>query len=269
MPKRKAVQQPSIDGSDLSPPPNDLDEGAAALANANADLDSSTQPTKKRKTASSIVNGDAVAGATNGVVATTQKRTARTRKVKPEPEPDEEEEVSSEEVLKSTPKKRQSKAQAVQKEEVEEEDEVPKPLPKGRARKKPQVKEEAGAVQADSEAKPAKKKRKTKEEKEAEAMPLSARTIGHKLFIGAHVSSAGGQLSHIQLYSTVRQSHPQRPHVQVLNLVSRCPKCTTEQRPHRCQCFRTLPQIATQMGKSTTTDRSSRRLPRQLQTPLL
>jgi AP endonuclease-1 len=36
-------------------------------------------------------------------------------------------------------------------------------------------------------------KRKTKEEKEAEAMPLLERTIGHKLFIGAHVSSAGGQ----------------------------------------------------------------------------
>jgi AP endonuclease-1 len=36
------------------------------------------------------------------------------------------------------------------------------------------------------------KKRKTKEEKEAEAMPIAARTVGHKLFIGAHVSSAGG-----------------------------------------------------------------------------
>lgn len=36
------------------------------------------------------------------------------------------------------------------------------------------------------------RKRKTKEEKEAEAMPLAARTAGHKLFIGAHVSSAGG-----------------------------------------------------------------------------
>lgn len=37
-----------------------------------------------------------------------------------------------------------------------------------------------------------KRKRKTKEEKEAEAMPLAARTVGSKILIGAHVSSAGG-----------------------------------------------------------------------------
>ncbi|KAF2088572.1 DNA-lyase, partial [Saccharata proteae CBS 121410] len=36
------------------------------------------------------------------------------------------------------------------------------------------------------------RKRKTKEEKDAEAMPLAARTLGSKLAIGAHVSSAGG-----------------------------------------------------------------------------
>ena len=39
-----------------------------------------------------------------------------------------------------------------------------------------------------------KRKRKTKEEKAAEAMPLATRTVGHRLFIGAHVSSAGGKL---------------------------------------------------------------------------
>ena len=38
-----------------------------------------------------------------------------------------------------------------------------------------------------------KRKRKTKEEKEAEAMPLAIRTVGHKMFVGAHVSSAGGR----------------------------------------------------------------------------
>lgn len=37
-----------------------------------------------------------------------------------------------------------------------------------------------------------KRKRKTKEEKEAEAMPLAARTVGHKLYVGAHVSASGG-----------------------------------------------------------------------------
>jgi AP endonuclease 1 len=52
------------------------------------------------------------------------------------------------------------------------------------------------AAAADShEAKP-KKKRKTKEEKAAEAMPLAARTaiasLGKPMYIGAHVSGAGG-----------------------------------------------------------------------------
>jgi len=41
---------------------------------------------------------------------------------------------------------------------------------------------------------PTKKKRKSKAEKEAEKImyPLAARTVGHSLYIGAHVSSAGG-----------------------------------------------------------------------------
>ena len=48
-------------------------------------------------------------------------------------------------------------------------------------------------VEAKEEDKPKeKKKRKTKEQKEAEAMPIAVRTKGHRLFIGAHVSSAGG-----------------------------------------------------------------------------
>lgn len=36
------------------------------------------------------------------------------------------------------------------------------------------------------------RKRKTKEEKEAEAMPLAARTVGLKMFVGAHTSIAKG-----------------------------------------------------------------------------
>lgn len=213
MPKRKAVQAPSVDDSDLSPPPNDLDEGAAALADANANLDSTTQPTKKRKTARSIVKSETVSEITNGAVATTQKRTTRTRKVKPEP--DEEAASSSEEAPKPAPKKRQTKAKVVKKEEAEEEEELAKPLPKGRAREKPEAKEEEASeieTKATAAKKPVKKKRKTKEEKEAEAMPLSARTIGHKLFIGAHVSSAGGQSFRIQLHSTDIQL--QSPHSQ-------------------------------------------------------
>jgi AP endonuclease-1 len=92
-----------------------------------------------------------------------------------------------------------SRGKTIKKEvkDEEDEDEV-KPAPK-KPRKKFEVKKEASKVDGDKTApaaavaKQAKTKRKTKEEKEAEAMPLAARTIGHKLFIGAHVSSAGGQ----------------------------------------------------------------------------
>ena len=56
-------------------------------------------------------------------------------------------------------------------------------------------KSESHEVEAINEAspKPLKRKRKTPAEKDAEAMPLAIRTTGHKLFLGAHVSSAGGQ----------------------------------------------------------------------------
>lgn len=91
--------------------------------------------------------------------------------------------------------KEEEKVEATAGESSEPEEAVPsKPVKK--ARKKTEVvKEDPGEPSADGEPakKPAKKKRKTKEEKEAENMPLAARTIGHKLFIGAHVSSAGGQ----------------------------------------------------------------------------
>lgn len=80
---------------------------------------------------------------------------------------------------------------------VEEATATSKPSPKRRRKVKvedveaePSSPKQEGGTQA-GETK-VKRKRKTKEEKEAEAMPLSARTIGHKLHIGAHVSSAGG-----------------------------------------------------------------------------
>lgn len=206
MPKRKAVRALRVEDSDLSPPPNDLDEDVPTA-----------QPTKKQKTASSTVKSETVTENTNDAVVTTQKRTTRTRKAKTEPNAEEAEEAafSSEEAPKPTPKKRQTKAKVVKKEEAEEADEVVKLLPKGRARKKSEVKEEEPFEEesnAKAVEKPVKKKRKTKEEKEAEAMPLSARTVGHKLFIGAHVSSAGGQSFHIQLYSTDIQSQSSRFH---------------------------------------------------------
>lgn len=84
-------------------------------------------------------------------------------------------------------KKRKVKADAVPK--AEDDATVGASKPKRKAAKK-EVKEESGGD--DDEEKKVTRKRKTKEEKEAEAMPLAARTVGHKLFLGAHVSSAGG-----------------------------------------------------------------------------
>lgn len=71
-----------------------------------------------------------------------------------------------------------------------------RPKAKGKTVKKSAVEDEDGLSEHEAGVdKPKiKKKRKTKEEKEAEAMPLAARTLGSKMLIGAHVSSAGGEL---------------------------------------------------------------------------
>ena len=53
----------------------------------------------------------------------------------------------------------------------------------------------ATSTVVEATATPVKRKRKTKEEKEQEAMPLAARTSGLRMFIGAHVSGAGGMMS--------------------------------------------------------------------------
>ncbi|KAL9093573.1 MAG: hypothetical protein Q9165_003968 [Trypethelium subeluteriae] len=58
--------------------------------------------------------------------------------------------------------------------------------------KKSEIKEEIDADEDGAKPKKPKRKRKTKEEKEASEMPLAPRTLGHKMFVGAHVSGAGG-----------------------------------------------------------------------------
>ena len=64
---------------------------------------------------------------------------------------------------------------------------------KGRKKKAVKVEEETDVEGDDKAVKKPKQKRKTKEEKKAEMVPLAARTAGHKLYIGAHVSAAGGE----------------------------------------------------------------------------
>ncbi|KAL8771898.1 MAG: hypothetical protein Q9209_002836 [Squamulea sp. 1 TL-2023] len=63
---------------------------------------------------------------------------------------------------------------------------------KSRKRKAASQEEEAEELDGEPTTKKIKGKKKTKEEKEAEAMPLAARSIGLRMFIGAHVSGAKG-----------------------------------------------------------------------------
>lgn len=187
MAKRKAVETTSAD--DLSPPPEDLQDGAAALANDNADLGSEQQPAKKRRTATRAGKKERA----SDDVPLTPRRAARSRKVKVEAEEDEATSLV-EEAPSATKKKRQRNTVKVGEVKEEVNGASPKPALKGRGRKKQEIKNEVEKVEQNGET-AVKRKRKTKEEKEAEAMPLAARTVGHKLFIGAHVSSAGGQCS--------------------------------------------------------------------------
>ncbi|KAI4736106.1 AP endonuclease [Aureobasidium sp. EXF-12298] len=88
-------------------------------------------------------------------------------------------------------------------EDEDEPEEKPAPVKRGRQSK---------AVKVDQSISPPQKKAikgarnkaqgceeaQDQREKEAEAMPLAARTLGHKLFIGAHVSAAGGVPNAVQ-----------------------------------------------------------------------
>jgi AP endonuclease-1 len=194
-PKRKVVEEDSsVDGSSgLSSP---LSQGDLELEAE----ESKPAAAKKRK----VGVAEKAVAPTSGKLARTSKGRTVKKEVKDEDE--------DEEDVKPTPKRQPRKKVAVKEEDEEVEAEAIgdlKPAPKKQPRKKAAVKKETAEADGDdtSIAKPAKAKRKTKEEKEAEAMPLAARTIGHKLFIGAHVSSAGGQyFFRIQLYSIMHDS---------------------------------------------------------------
>jgi AP endonuclease-1 len=77
-------------------------------------------------------------------------------------------------------------------------DEDSEPLPRPSKSKRKTKSEKEGVADEGTEAtgevieKPTKRKRKTKEEKEAEMVPLAARSKDLRMFVGAHVSAAGG-----------------------------------------------------------------------------
>lgn len=227
MPKRKLTQDPSAELSDILPPPAGLlgdtkiVDGAAAAPNGV----NNSVASKKRKTKDSkqeVVESDTNI---NDVKQQKPARATRKRRVKYEEESGSQD---SQQVTTARGKKREVK---VKKEEA--------------VRDEP----EDGTTQ-----KKVKRKRKTKEEKEAEAMPLAARTVGHKLFIGAHVSSAGGTISD---NDSIRRSR-------MLKLLHRRPQLRYKHRPHRSQRFRPLPQVTAQVGEPSLGRRCLCIFPRQL-----
>lgn len=207
MPKRKLVQEASADLLNLSPPPNGL-----------------------------LESGSKVGVEPNGTAKAPSRKKRRTKEVKVET-------VTTEPQSNATSSV--NPARATRKKEVKYEersgsDEEPKPA-RGKKRTvkvKKDVKVENGDEDEGGDKK-VKRKRKTKEEKEAEAMPLAARTAGHKLFIGAHVSSAGG---------TICPSN--RLCRSCMLRVSRRSQLHLQQRPYWRKCLRALPEVTAEMGES-------------------
>ncbi|GIZ48666.1 hypothetical protein CKM354_001171700 [Cercospora kikuchii] len=163
MPKRRAAKQLEREVSDFPPPPDVLLD--TKLEEPNGAINGLI-PGKKRKVKTKVEDTE------QEIVEKSPKKLSRARKtrVKLEAEAeDEDEDVAA--GAEKTPKSKTKSSTAVKKEG--------------------QVKEE---IEENGDTKTVKKKRQSKADKEAEmvANPLSARTIGHKLFIGAHVSASGG-----------------------------------------------------------------------------
>lgn len=149
-------------------------------------------------------------------VQETSKKATRTKRAKAAPLPSgtdepggkisatqeiKQEEESNDIATTKTPKKGGSRVKtktvsAKEEREGKEDVKAVQDTPKKGRKRKVANQEEEEAEQAHDEPTPkkAKGKRKTKEEKEAEAMPLAARSIGLRMFIGAHVSGAKGGL---------------------------------------------------------------------------
>lgn len=242
MPKRKLKSEESVELSDLSPPPNDLLNPDQVGVEANGVAKSPAG--KKRKTEQVKKELVETESHLNGAKSAKAQRATR-KKIVQYQEPD-----SEKEQLKATPRGMKRK---VKLEEESQAEQPQKAIPKGRTRKvkveeDTQV-EKTGEQSGDE--KKVKRKRKTKEEKEAEAMPLAARTLGHKLNIGAHVSSAGGTVD--EPSSTGR--------LYMLSL-SRRAQLHLQQSSHRCQRLCPLSQKPTEMGKSTFSRRRLHIVPR-------
>ena len=165
MPKRRVVREVSAADSELSPPPLGLLEPQESVAGAKSDIEQEpARPSKRRKI---------------GVAPSAAKTTSSRVRGKVS-------EQDSKGPIREAPNDKGG------------EDGLPatKASPKVQRKRKAAVKSE-DAKDADEDTRlptKAKQKRKSKAEKEAElvTMPLAARTIAHRLYIGAHVSASGG-----------------------------------------------------------------------------
>ncbi|TLD35269.1 AP endonuclease [Venturia nashicola] len=166
--------------STLSSPPSEIDTSATSTA---------PEPSKGKKRQA-------------GPIVPPASRSKRARKTAVYIEAGEEEEEIAEKqtVTKGTPRSKKAKVVTTsikEEEEIEinasqsEGAESPKKVIKSRSKAKKVVKKEEVEEDGTAKKKVARKK-KTKQEKEAEAMPLLARTLGSKIVVGAHISSAGG-----------------------------------------------------------------------------
>ncbi|GAJ14755.1 unnamed protein product, partial [marine sediment metagenome] len=192
-PKRKIVQETSID-SELSPPPDELLDNVQAVAGANGRA-GDERPTKKRRTKKTTTSIAAAEEPTKSEQspAKSGKKPLIKQKVKVEVEEETVEEAA--ETGEAVPKKgRSSKAKVEVEAEVDENGEM--------IEKKVKVK----------------RKSKADKERELVEMPLAARTVGHKLLIGAHVSAAGGRYR-IALYSCPILNNLLGVHQSILNSV--------------------------------------------------
>ena len=117
-------------------------------------------------------------------------KSPRSREIKFESIAQEEE---AETVQTTKRSRKRGKTAVAEKEEEKELDDKAKPPKKSRNRTTTVVVQEDQEQHETEEApKKLKRHRKTKEEKEAEAMPLAARALGLRMYIGAHVSGAKG-----------------------------------------------------------------------------
>lgn len=181
----KPLQRAESEASSaLSEPPSDIGHCTTSVAVQTADTTTALEQPRgaKRKRQSVAVKAESEL-----VESPKNKRQSKRRPAValPQEKSSTTDRAETEIALKPTRTRKQAIVD-VKEEVVEEEAHHTPAIPKNRP--KPKAKVDAETTNLTKVV----RKRKTKEEKDAEAMPLAARTIGHKMLIGAHVSAAGG-----------------------------------------------------------------------------